>query len=165
MTAKGKTGGKLARLARLEEAHAAHVEEVRAHNWAHLEAAESRLCAADRAAYRDALAVLEHGAESGTEDRMRRACAHLPEALPVTHPAKKEAEAWAEAVLDVPEGAPLARPPAGRVGDFVTYFEACAAYCDAQAVRLPLSPDVQRLGRWGAALWRFEAALCRELGV
>lgn len=164
MTVKGKTGGKLARLARLEEAHAAHVEEVRARNWAHLEAAESRLCAADRAAWKDAADVLEHGADPDALARMHRACAHLGEDLPVTHPAKEEAEAWAEVALDVPEGAPLTRPPAGRMGDFVAYFEACAAYCDAQAARLPLSLDVQRLGRWGAALWRFEAVLCRELG-
>lgn len=162
LPAKGKPGSKLARLVRLEEAHAAHLEEIRAQNWAHLEAAQARLSAVDRAAWKEAGDVLERGTDPEAVARMRRACAHLPEGLPVDHPAKEEADAWE--ALDVPDGAPLTPPPADRVGDFLAYFELCAAWCDAQAVSIPLSPDVQRLARWGAALWRFEAALCRELG-
>jgi hypothetical protein len=161
MTAKGKIGGRLGRLARLEEARAAQVEEIRAKNWAHIEAAEARLSAADRAAWKDAGDVLERGTDPEAVARMRRACAHLFEGLPVEHPAKEEADAWE--ALDVPDGAPLARPPADRVEDFLAYFELCAAWCDAQALRVPLSPDVQRLARWGVALWRFETALCQEM--
>lgn len=158
------TRGKLARLEALEEAHVARLAEVQAENWAHLQAAESRLSATDRAAWKDSLAVLEQGQDPECLDRMRQACAHLPAALPVDHPAKEAAERWADRALNVPEGAPLLSPPAERVAEFLAYFEACAAYCDAVAVQLPLSPDVQRLARWGAALWRFEAALCRVLG-
>ena len=164
MTVKRKVGGQLARLGRLEETHAARLEEVRSRNWVRIDAAEKQLSPADRAAWQDAADVTERGTDPEALSRMHRACAHLPEDLPIEHPAKEGAEAWAAAALDVPEGAPLARLPVRQVGDFLTYFELCAAYCDAQAVRLPLSLDVQRLGRWGAALWRFEAALCRELG-
>lgn len=162
MTAKRKAGGKLARLERLEAAHAAHVEEVRAQNWAHIEAAESRLSGLDRAAWRDSVAVLgRHREDREALARMTRACAHLGADVPVSHPAKEEAEAWA--TLDVPDGVPLLAPPADRVRDFVAYFEACGAWCDAEARRVPVSPDVQRVARWGAALWRFEARLCEVL--
>lgn len=106
--------------------------------------------------------MLERGTNPEAVARMRRACAHLPEDLPIEHPAKEDAKAWA--ALEVPDGVLLARPPADRVGDFLTYFELCAAWCDVQAVRVPLSPDMQRLGRWGVAFWRLETALCRELG-
>ncbi|PTA68991.1 hypothetical protein [Deinococcus arcticus] len=164
MTAKRKAGGKLARLDVLERAHAARVEEVRAQNWAHLEAALSRLSAADRAAWKDAGQVTEHGAAPGLLARLSVACAHLPEGLPqVAHPAREEAQAWADGP-DLPDGVPMTPPPAGRASSFAAYFEACAAWCDGEAVRVPLSADVHRLARWGAALWRFEAALCRVLG-
>lgn len=164
MTAKRKTRGTLARLEALEDRQAVRVEEVRARNWAHIEAAESRLCAADRVAWEDAAAVAERGEDPDTLARMTRACAHLGEDVPVTHPAKEEADAWAARAVEVPDGVPFVRPPADRVPGFVAYFEACAAWCDREARRVPLSPDVQRLARWGAALWRFEARLCEVLG-
>ena len=153
--------GKLARLEALEAREEARREDVRASNWAHIEAAEARLSPGDRTAWRDAV--------GGQEDpdliaRMTRACAHLEDGVPVQHPAKEEAEAWADVALDVPEGCPLLPPPAGRVEDFAAYFGACGAWCDAEAVRLPLSPDVHRLARWGAALWRLWAALALTLG-
>jgi len=157
--------GKLARLAVLEDREAVRREEVRAVNWGHIERAEALLYLADREAWKDSGRVLEHGEDPDALERMRRACAHLPEGLPdVTHPAKEEAEAWADAALDVPDGAPLLLPPAERVEDFAGYFEAAASWCDLEARRVPLSPDVHRLARWGAALWRFDAALCRVLG-
>ncbi|WP_034385991.1 hypothetical protein [Deinococcus sp. YIM 77859] len=160
-----RTRGKLARLEALEAREEARREAVREANWAKIKAAEARLSAADRAAWQDAARVLEHGEDPGTVARMARACAWLPEDLPVSHPAKEEALGWADGALDVPDGVPLGCPPAGRVEDFAAYFEACASWCDAQARRVPLSPDVHRLARWGAALWRFEGALCRVLGV
>lgn len=154
--------GKLARLEVLEAREAERVEEVRARNWAHIEAAEARLPPADRAAWRDASHTL--GSDPDAVARLARACAHLPDLPDLPHPAKKEAEAWADVALDVPEGCPLIPPPAGRAADFADYFEACAAWCDAEAVRVPLSPDAQRVARWGAALWRFQGTLCRVLG-
>ncbi|KEF34099.1 hypothetical protein RDMS_09020 [Deinococcus sp. RL] len=153
--------GKLARVEALEAREAARREEVRARNWAHIEAAEARLSPADRAALLDAARGLE---DLELRARMRRATAHLPGEVPIQHPAKEDAEAWAAVALDVPDGCPLTRPPAGRVEDFAAYFGACGAWCDAEARRVPLSPDVHRLARWGAALWRFQAELCRVLG-
>ncbi|MVN85167.1 hypothetical protein GO986_00070 [Deinococcus sp. HMF7620] len=164
MTAKRKNSGKWQRLAVLEEAHSAKGEAVRAQNWAYIEAAERRLSAADRAAWQDAAQVIERGAEPEVLDRLRVACAHLPPDLPhVAHPAKDEAQAWANGV-DFSDGAPLLPPPATRAAAFASYFEAGAQWCDREAVRLPLSPDVHRLARWGAALWRFEGGLCAVLG-
>ncbi|WP_019586900.1 hypothetical protein [Deinococcus apachensis] len=156
--------GKLARLQALEAREEARREDMRAANWAQIERVEGLLSPEDRSAWRDALATLEHDADPDSMARMVRACGWLPEDLPVTHPAKEDAEAWADMALDVPEGAPPLAPPVGRVGDFVGYFEACAAWCDREARRVPLSPDVHRLARWGRSLWHFEAALCRVLG-
>lgn len=163
MTAKRKPRGTLARLEVLEDQHVARVEEVRARNWAHIEAAESRLCAADRVAWEDAAAVLERGEDPDALARMRAACAWLGEDLPVTHPAKEEAEAWAARADEVPDGVPFEPPRADAVPGVVAYFEARGAWCDREALRVPLSPDVHRLARWGAALWRFEARLCDVL--
>lgn len=163
MTAKRKAGGKLARLERLEEAHAARVEEIEAGNRAHLWAAEARLSGLDRAAWEDAAALTERGEDPDSLARMTRACAHLGDGVRVEHPAQVEAWAWAERVSACPEGVPFPCPPADRVRDFVAYFEAEAAACDAEARRVPVSPDVHRLARWGAALWRFEARLCEVL--
>lgn len=141
----------------------ARIDGARASNWAQLEAAQERLSPAHRDAWEDAWQVTEHGQDPDALARIRRACAHLPDGLPVPHPAKEDAEAWADAALNVPGGAPLLAPPAERVPAFLAYFEACAAWCVAEAVRVPLSPDVHRLARWGAALWTFEAALCGVL--
>ncbi|MFC4426977.1 hypothetical protein [Deinococcus navajonensis] len=163
MTAKRKPRGSLARLDVLEEARALRAEEVRAANWAHIEAAEARLSARDRAAWQDAVAVTG-GEDPDILDRMRKACAHLPTLPDLPHSAKEEAEAWGAVALERPDGEPLLCPPADRVPAFVAYFEVCAAWCDREAVRVPLSLDVQRLARWGAVLWRFEAALCEVLG-
>lgn len=163
MTAKRKPRGVLARLDALEEARAAHVEEVSAGNWAVLQAAEGQLSAADRAAWDDAGRVLGERADPDALARIRRACAHLPDALPLQHLAKEDAGAWADVVLSVPEGVPLLAPPADRVLAFLAYFQACATWCDGEAVRVPLSPDVHRLARWGGALWRLDAALCAVL--
>ncbi|MDL2343102.1 hypothetical protein QOL99_02945 [Deinococcus sp. MIMF12] len=153
--------GKLARLEALEAREAARREEVGAANGAHIEAAEARLSPEDRAAWRDASRGLE---DPDTVARLTRACAHLPEGVPFPHPAKEEAEAWADVALDQPDGCPLLAPPAGRAADFAAYFGACGAWCDGEARRVPLSADVHRLARWGAALWRLWAALALTLG-
>lgn len=158
MTAKSR------RLDALEDREAARVEAVRAERWAKLRAVEARLSPADRAAQRDAVRVLDDGADPDALARIDRAAGHLPHAVPVRHPAKADAERWANAALDAPDTVPMPCPPADRVADFLDYFEACAAYCDAEAVRVPLSPDVHRLARWGAALWRFDRQLCAVLG-
>ncbi|MHA0040719.1 hypothetical protein [Deinococcus sp. PEB2-63] len=164
MTAKRKARGTVARLEALEGREAARREEVQARTWAQLEAARAQLTPGDAAAYRDALGILEGGDVGGVLARLRVACAHLGEGLPVEHPAKEDAEAWAELALSGPDGAPLTPPDPARVPAFVAYFEACGAWCDREAARVPLSPDVHRLARWGGALWRFDAALCAELG-
>lgn len=164
MTAKRKTRGTVARLEALEGREAARREAVQAGNWAHLEAARAQLAPADVRAYRDAVGALEaEGDAGGILARLRVACAHLGDGVPVEHPAKEDAEAWAELALNGPDGAPLTAPDPTRAADFVGYFEACGAWCDREARRVPLSPDVHRLARWGASLWRFEAALCRTL--
>lgn len=164
MTAKRKGGrGLLARLEDLEAKEAARLEDVRAKAWGQIERAEGQLSPADRKAWKDAARVCEHGEDPEALARMVKACAHLPADLPVTHPAKAEAEAWEP----FPEGedvGPLRPAPAGRVEDFAAYFEACARWNDSEARRVPLSADVHRLARWGAALYRFEANLCRVLG-
>ena len=99
--------------------------------------------------------------------RIDRACAHLPPSVPLGHAAKVDADRWMEhvgAALDAPGSAPLPPPPAGQVDAFLAYYDACAAWCDVEAVRVPLSPDIHRLARWGAALWRFDRHLCAVLG-
>lgn len=163
MTARPRPRGKLARLDALEGAAGVRREAVEAVKAGQLRRALALLSAADRTAWNDAARVMEHGSDPDGLARVVRACAHLPEDLPLSHPAKADAEAWAGVGLSL-EGLPLLAPPVGRAADFAAYFEACAAWCDAEAVRLPLSRDAHRLARWGAALWRYEAALCAVIG-
>ena len=163
MTAKRKRGPLLARLEDLEEKEAARLEDVRAKAWGQIQRAEARLSPADRKAWEDAARVCERGEDPDALARMVRACAHLPADLPVSHAGKAEAEAW-EPIPDGEVIGPLCPPSAGRVEDFAAYFEACARWNDSEARRVPLSADVHRVARWGAALYRFEAHLCRVLG-
>lgn len=166
MTAKRKKGPLLARLEDLEAKEAARLEDVRAQNWGQIQRAVSALRPADRAALEDVGVWEGEGPDPDTLARISQAVAHLPEGLGLEgqHAAKEEAEQWAEAWAEVPDGVPLARPPAGRVEDFAAYFEAEALTYDREARRVPLSADVHRLARWCAALSRFTAALCRVLG-
>ncbi len=165
MTAKRRGGGLLARLQDLEAVEAQRAEEVRAANWATMKAARDRLSQEDRAAFKDAQVM--HGEDLSADceaflSRVARAVAHVPD-IPVTHPAKAEADAWEALPGEGEPMRPLRPPPAGRAADFCAYFEACALWCQEEARRVPLSPDVQRLARWGAAVWRWEAHLCRIL--
>ncbi len=164
MTAKRKAGGKLARLEALEAKRAARVEEVKAANWADIERAGARLSPADRAALQSV--GLLGGGRDELEDLTRQAAGMGEDGGPrveVMHPAKAEAEAWEAVALEVPEGARLLAPPAGRVADFVAYFEAVAAEYDALARRVPLAPVLHRLAGICAALERFTARLCEVL--
>lgn len=162
MTGKRRPRGAASRLEVLEATAGVRREAVEAAKDEQAHRALLLLSAADRAAWIDAGRVLECGADPDGLARIRRACAHLPHDLPVSHPAKIDAEAWAE----MPDalGVPMLAPPLSRAADFSAYFEACAAWCDAEAARLPLSKDVHRLARWGAAMWRYDAALCQVIG-
>lgn len=167
MTAKRRPRGTLARLDALEDREAARVEAVKSDNLARLSAARSRLSAADRIAWEDSARVMDEDTEPDTVTRIDRACAHLPPSVPLGHAARVDADRWMDrvsAVLDAPGSAPLPALPAEQVAAFLAYYDACAAWCDAEAVRVPLSPDVHRLARWGAALWRFDRNLCAVLG-
>lgn len=162
MTAKRRRGGTLARLEALEAREAARLEAVRAEKWAILTAAEARLSREDRGAIAEAGGLTGEDLDPDTLARMVEASRTLPEVPPMEDPAKEEALAWAEACLDVADGAPFLRPPAGKVEDFARFFDACALWCE-DAARSSSSPDMSRLTRWGAAFWRLDAALCRVL--
>lgn len=163
MRVKAGARGKLARLEALEVTAARRQGNRQAANWARITQAHGLLSVADRLALEDGSRVMEGGKDPEGLARMRRAVAHLPEDLPVSDPAKEEAEAWADRVWASPDGAALLTVASERVGDFMAYFGTCAAWCDREAARPPLSEDVHRLARWGAALWRFDAALCRVI--
>lgn len=161
--AKRRRGGTLARLEVLEAKEAARLEAVRAEKWAAITGAEARLSREDRAAIEDAGGLTGEDLDPDTLARMVEASEGLPEVPPIEDPAKEEALAWAEACLDVADGAPFLRPPAGKVEDFARFFDACALWCE-EAARSSSSPEVSRLARWGAAFWRLDGALCRVLG-
>ena len=161
--AKRRRGGTLARLEVLEAKEAARLEALATEKSEAVRRAEARLSPADREAWQDAARVIEEGLDPEALARMVAASEGLPEVPPVEDPLREEALAWAEACLDVADGAPFLRPPAGKVEDFARVFEACALWCE-EAARSSSSPEVSRLARWGAAFWRFDAALCRVLG-
>lgn len=168
MTAKRKGGGLLARLEVLEAKEEERREEVRAQAWAVLEKARNMLAPADRAALDDAQILTE---EDPTPEhaaliaRIEEECRALGlfGGPPVSHTAKEEADAW-EPIPDGEDVRPLTPPPASRVADFCAYFELCALWCDSEAKRADYTEDIKRLLRWGRALWRFEANICRILG-
>ncbi|THF86141.1 hypothetical protein E7T09_12995 [Deinococcus sp. KSM4-11] len=156
MTPRGKVG----RVEVLEAEHAARIEAANADTGAKIGAGLARLSEADRAAYRDAVAVSD--GDPDLWDSLLARCAHIEDAAHVEHPAKEEAEAWAALAFEDRDGVWIPRP--ARPADFAAYFEACAAWCDALAVCVPVSPEVHRVARWGVALWRLHAAVCRVAG-
>ena len=153
--AKRRRGGTLARLEALEAKEAARLEALATDKSEAVRRAEALLSPADREAWQDAARVIEEGLDPDTLARMVEASEDLPEVPPIAiqDPLREEALAWAEACLDVPDGAPFLRPPAGKVEDFARFFDACALWCE-DAARSSSSPDMSRLTRWGAALWR-----------
>lgn len=152
--------GKLARLETLEAEQAARIEAAKLDTGAKIRAALARLSEIDLAAYRDAAAVSE--TDPDLWNSLLARCAHVEDEAHVRHPAKEEAEAWAEVAFEDRDGVRIPCP--ARPADFAQYFEACAAWCDELAECVPISPDVHRVARWGGALWRLHAAVCRVAG-
>ena len=152
-------------MAALEDRDRARVAAVEELKVSQSERAARRLAPADRAAIFEELDAYEVGGAWWAE--VCRATAALTGA-PLEDPAGAAALAWQETAATAPEGVPYTRPPFGAAA----YFEREAARCDTVKTDAPgeVLPDgvnleaVQTVARWFGAWWRFEAALCLELG-
>lgn len=167
MTAKRKPRGALARLEVLEDRHALRVEQIEAEKEAQTGAALSRL---QDSTLSDLEAFTRAQDEGGPAwDAVRKAGAALEGPLS-THPAKENAEAWALALEDLPDGQPYPLPAdpssfaayfheeAGRCTDLLTHLEACEDLPAGVAREAG-----QAVARYARAVWLFDAALCEVL--